>query len=559
MKTRVLFVILALLLCVGSVGAVASVSESFQGWGSNVIGFGPSTTVQLYNASTGEINTAFVSGSGSYIMNINPMQYNYVAVDSISAGAYPGFTFLDSTKNSLLSCTDYTGEGISGRYEFSISSGLTLSAYKDGSPIPYCSGTLSAYPSYFEPYVSTYDSFDVDNIVIGSTDPHVVGALPSNWTIINDLLNPLSDGVYAWNNATQAWVLKNNLYFYIDADTSSQAGLGNENFNILYTSSGAIVNTTKINGATSPRNTIQYNISQFIASASPTTNVYGEYTAEFQGYPASASNFWLISQGAAINWSQATYPQNVNALITYQISSSYYQTSTYTYSINIVNTAGTTVQTYALNSATGTETPTLSSATYSPGVYYAELMATPIAGGTATMMAYAPMQVTAYVYLSGYINNAQTSLPLPSAVVNVSQLGVTASVTSGASGVYNVTQNWLTGSAISVVTNLAGYTTDTETFTPLASANVNLNISLLSTSPAYSNIAAGGILKDNQYGNPIPSATVYYQNTSYSQIYSNTTNNAGYYYTPGLTHTYLYNAWGEKSGYANTTIPVVAP
>ena len=83
-----------------------------------------------------------------------------------------------------------------------------------------------------------------DDVVIGGSDPHVVGALPSNWTIIRDFINPLADGVYAWNPATSSWVLENSNSFYIDADTSSQQSATTEYFDIMY--QGAIVNTTVI-------------------------------------------------------------------------------------------------------------------------------------------------------------------------------------------------------------------------------------------------------------------------------------------------------------------------
>jgi hypothetical protein len=140
--------------------------------------------------------------------------------------------------------------------------------------------------------------------------------------------------------------------------------------------------------------------------------------------------------------------------------------------------------------------------------------------------------------------------------VSVSQSGTNVSVLTNAAGLYNVSIGLLSGSPISVVTNLTGFTTDTNLFTPLGAGTINLNISLLSTTPAFSGTAIGGILRNNQYGNPIPAATVYLVNGT--QVFSNITNIAGYYYVTGLTHGNTYTVSGLKAGYANTTLPQVS-
>ena len=565
MKWQLLLVGLLLIACVASVGAVR---ENFQSWGSNtpissVTGF----SVVDRNSTTGQIELYAPLYPSNFIQNANPISFTYAAFDG-SCGDYGGgtgnvcFTYVvklyDSAGNQMstaLSATPTSGGvgPVGNRFELNII-GRTPTLFRDG--IQVATGTIiSVNPSYMRlDWDSVYTTIVMDNYLIGESDPHVVGALPSNWTIIRDLINPAATGVFAWNNATQTWVAQNSHYFYIDADTSSQQSATTEYFDIMY--QGAIVNTTIIHDQTSPRNQIQYNVSEFLNTAYFSSVLPdGEYTAEFRGYPQSADYFWLISQGASVSWDKTTYPQSSTATLTYAVSNSYWQPSTYTYSLVVVNTAGTTLQTYSLNSQTGTELLQLNPTTYPAGAYYAEVIATDNSGNKH-IMNYAAAQVTSYSYISGYVMNAETGAVLSGATVNTTQGAVTESQTSSASG-YTMNTGWLTGGLLSVTTNLTGYTTDVQSFSPMAAGNIPLNITLLSTTPSHTGVSIGGIVRDNQYGNPVTSATVNVYNTSTSESYNNVTNIAGYYLVNNLVGNRLYNVSSTKSGYSNSTIAQV--
>ena len=545
-----LFLLLVLILCIGSAGAI---TENFQSWGSNTIL--PSTgSITLINGTTGEV--ALSVPQGGYTMNAQPVIFSYAAFDGFgTANMY--IYLLDANKNTIATISANSPTYCVGRNEINIV-GMQPKYYCNG--ILISTGSLLAVnPSYLG-YSNSFGSTPYqDNVVIGGSDLHVVGALPSNWTIQRDLLNPSATGVYAWNNATQAWVLQNSNYFYIDADTSSQQTATQENFDILNYNTGLIVNTTAINDQTSPYNQLQFNINTFLNTVTNlgTQLPDGEYTAEFRGYPTSAAYFWVISSGAVVSWDKTSYPQNAQATLTYTISPSYYQPSTYTYSLAVVSTTGQTLQTYILNSATGTETLPLNSATFPPGAYYAEILATPVGGGTAQIMNYAATQVTSYVYISGYVLNAETASPLTNANVTITQTGTSASALTGANGAYTISNGWLTGSTISMQTNLSGYTTDVNSFIPLGAGNLNITIPLLSTNATHTGVSIGGIVRDNQYGNPVPSATVNVYNTSTSESYNNVTNIAGYYLVNNLVGNRLYNVSSTKFGYSNSTIAQV--
>ena len=566
MKWQYLLMGLLLLSCVGSVGAVR---ENFQGWGSSTMGGGGTAGVpyiNLYSATGGDIGMAMpwsysnFQNYYSYVINSNPVAYTYAAFDTGQQPVGFSMSLLDSSGNTISSVGNF-GQAFgqaNSRIEMKIIGG-TPTWFINGVQ-SRTSGSVSVNPSYFEivTYQPGYQSsgYDiVDNFLIGESDPHVVGALPSNWTIIRDLINPSATGVFAWNNATQTWVAQNSQYFYIDADTSSQQSATTEYFDIMY--QGAIVNTTTIYDQTSPRNQIQYNVSEFLNTAYFSSVLPdGQYYAQFRGYPDSRSYFWVTSSGASVSWDKTTYPQSSTATLTYAVSNSYWQPSTYTYSLVVVNTAGTTLQTYSLNSQTGTELLQLNPTTYPAGAYYAEVIATDNSGNKH-IMNYAAAQVTSYSYISGYVMNAETGAVLSGATVNTTQGAVTESQTSSASG-YTMNTGWLTGGLLSVTTNLTGYTTDVQSFSPMAAGNIPLNITLLSTTPSHTGVSIGGIVRDNQYGNPVTSATVNVYNTSTSESYNNVTNIAGYYLVNNLVGNRLYNVSSTKSGYSNSTIAQVA-
>ena len=552
MKRILLIMVLAILL----VSPVVAFTNSLQaydptGGGTGTIStlFGYPISIYPYSSSTGAI--VMYSGSGSVpgfvVAASPPSTFTYAAFDDIDGSGITAIRLYDSSYNVLTDVTDNSGYG---RHELKMIGGVPTVFY-NGVQV-HTGSTLLVNPSYFAPYATSGYSIAwfMDNVVIGGSDHHVIGALPSNWSIIRDFLNPSSTGVYAWNPATNTWVLEDSYNFYVDADTDSTDNIYTENLLITNMATGAVVNTTPID-STIPRHQIQYSLSKFFSDAAISD---GEYSVGYQG-SAVFGYFWVISSGASISWDKTIYPQSATATISYTITSSYWQSSTYKYSLTIINTAGETIQTYGINAPTGTQSLQLNPTTYSSGVYYAEIIATD-SNGNKNIMNYAAMQVTAYSYISGYVMNAETGSALPNAMVNITQGATVESEVSASNGTYTMTTGWLTGITMSVITNHTGYTTDTQSFSPLAAGNILKNISLLSTSPTHTGVSIGGILNDNQYGNPITSATVNIYNVSTSESYSTTSNIAGYYIMNNLVGNRLYNITSSKSGYSPVSQPV---
>jgi hypothetical protein len=211
---------------------------------------------------------------------------------------------------------------------------------------------------------------------------------------------------------------------------------------------------------------------------------------------------------------------------------------------------GNIISTQPVTTQSGSKQYTFTSSNAN-GVYYAQLKATPIAGGNPILMNYAVTTLTSYIIFSGYVMDAETTNVIIPAYVNITQGANTANITTSSAG-WNSSQSWLSGTPISINTVATGYANNALSFTPLSASSVSLNISMLSTSPTSIGVSIGGIVRDNKFGNPVQSATVSVVNGS--SYHATTTNLAGYYRVDDLVPGTLYNVWSSKTGYGNSSV-----
>ena len=554
---KTLFALIAVLLLVCTVSAV---KDNFQDYDTaNYVSVQPFPGI-LYPVELS--NNRIVMGASDNSVgapaNAAPIVFTYAAWDSlgVDSGVATDVVIFDSGLNAI---STINMKVASGRYELKIIGG-TPTLYRDGSVIGTSAG-VTVNPSYIRlGYLP-----QSDNIVIGDIDHHVVGALPSNWTIQRDLTNPSATGVYAWNNATQTWVLKNSYTFYIDADCDSTVAASTENLYIKNFNTGVIVNTTVIDPHV-PRNQLAFDVNTFLSTSTSlgTSLPDGEYTVGFQyqsdgvtpTLPADLAHFWIISSGATIYWNQGVYTQGSAAGLTYTISPSYFDTTTYSYRVDVQDVYGTVKKTTDVNTASGTIAITsLDAATYPPGVYYAVVVATKKSDLSEYTMNYNGMEVSVYIVMTGYVINAETLATIPNANVTVSQGSSSYSSQSLSDGAWNSTHNWLSGISTSIVTTATGYTTDINSFTPTTADAINLTIPLVPTSPSCYGVCLGGIVRDSVYHSPVNAATVFVTNTTNSEHYTNLTNAAGYYTVNNLVNGRMYDViYSYKIGWANSTV-----
>jgi hypothetical protein len=526
---RWLFLVLVISLCI--VPPVLGVRENFQNFNNGSVS-PVSASIIFADATTGNV----VLNGGGFINN-NPLPFTYAAFDKKSGGLSAIF-LLDSSGATI---STITSPNTLGRNEIKIIGGIPT-LYVNGV-VSTTGAAVSVNPSYLE--VTLGNPLYYDNVIIGESDHHIVGALPTNWTIQRDLLNPSATGVYAWTGST--WTPTNSYRFYLDADKEF---LNPENVVIKYQSGGTVINTTVVTAET---NTIQYNVSQFLTTSTAlgSTIPDGMYTVSFDTAPAVYDTFWVISSGATVSWGMPVYSQGSTGTVNYAIAGGgYWDQSTYSYSMVTKSIYGTVMNTQTISTQTGTISVPLTTA-YTPGVYYAEIVATKISDGTTNVMNIAYTSVTTYIPMSGYVMNEETGAVIPSANMNVSQGLQYQTVTSDANGSWNSNNGWISGSTITINSTASGYKQNIHSFLPLGASTVFLNISMSPTTSTYSGISIGGVVSDSQFGNPIVGATYHVMNVTES---TSTTNIAGFARVDGLVNGNLYSVWSSKIGYGNSTV-----
>ena len=436
--------------------------------------------------------------------------------------------------------------------------GTTVVCYSNGVAFDTQSVPSAAVYGYG---VTSGGTPSIDDFSFGNsfTDTGIVSTMPHTFSIVKNFLSPTSavekDG--SGNTASSSYF---NVQWSLgpQADGWTMATAPNSRYRIVISApSGTQCYNQYVNitatGSASGIISIPFNAT-YIGTAPFEYGLYNVVLYDGTGIK-STDYFSVVGQGAALSWDQAMYGSGATATITYSITSGYYDPTNYIYSIKIVDIYGDTKDTKTLSSQTGTVTSVLTG--YSPGVYYAELMATPTIGGASSMLYYAATEVNAYVAFNGYVMNEETAATLSGANITVSQGNSTYSQFSASTGAWNSSNNWLTGTPITVTTNLSGYANNVRVLTPLAAGEIPFNISMVPTTHTYTGVSIGGIVRDNQYGNPVTSATVNVYNTSTSESYNNVTNIAGYYIVNNLVGNRLYNVSSTKSGYSNSTIAQV--
>lgn len=513
--------------------------------------------------------SAFVSTNpnvvrGFYIISTNTPSSYWAATYTGGAGttAGPLYSWYDSSGNFLGYHQPYGGPtttyGLRSEYKV-VGGGIHyyLNGVDQGNVL-----TVATNPSYFG--VGNYYSCGYNcggsynyftNIVIGGTDHHAVNGLPNNWTIIRDLINPASTGVYAWNPSTSAWVLKDSNYMYVEADTDSTDSTTSENLEITNVQYGTVVNTTVIDSTTSYHN-VQYNVANLLNTPTSLGVALpdGEYSIAYSGSTQS-SKFWVISNGAAIATDKTSYLLGDTAIVTTTMLPAYFDTATYTYTLKLIDIYGTELSSQTINTATQTSTvsfPTSQGA----GVRYLEVVATKKSDSTTSIMGYAAVTVYEYLGFTGHVYDGNTSAALSGASYNFTQGSTIVTGTSGYDGNYSVSGAYTTGSVLMYNFTKSGYQARNYSFTPITGAygSKTVDITLYPLVATGTGSTRQGVTYDNVYGSIIKGGTVTLTNAS--ETHSVTANAlTGYYIFDNsrggpLTSGICYFTTETKTGYA---------
>jgi hypothetical protein len=515
---------------------------------------GASPIITYYPNLTGGNSYAGLAGNW---MNKYPQAMTYAAVSSPSNAYYMRIDLYDSAKNNMGGATMSEPAGWA-RWEFKMVGGHGW-VYSDPG-YSHDLGALAQNPSYVawgNGYSPPQTSM-LDDMIWGDTDDKTVLDMPqpNAYYIKKDMVNPAASGFY--NATTGALMYSSAMPFSFSRTNLSGESLVNQSIYFINENTGTVY-STQYTGTdrTAVRN---INITDVTSSA---TAPYGWYKLHLG--TSYSDRIAYIADGAEISWNKKAYTTGDTATITYSVDSGgYWNPGTNTYSIKIVDAYGNLVNSQVITSQSGTVTYTWTDS-QTAGVYYAEIVATPKAGGSDILMNFDYTSLQAYITFYGYVNNAQNATPISGANVSVVQGSIVSNSITTADGNYTAS-GFYSGSSTAFNITATGYSQYNVTFVPLATKTIYLNISLNSTSPVYTGLGIGGIARDgifssgvisNGYGRPISGATVYLKNTTSGELYTKTTNNAGWYLCDEGASCFLttkrpYNVWGQKLGYSNS-------
>jgi hypothetical protein len=504
----------------------------------------------VYNENGG--NSRFYVGSGE-IRNLNPQTTQYWAATFTKGSS--GFllvNYLDASKTSMGSTTFLTIPGWypvawtnPTRAEVFISGG-TAYAYLNGA---FQSNTtpMAQNPSYIQVSYSYYSgcgNIYMDDWTYGETTTQYVIGAPEDglYYIKKDMVTPSSSGFYA-RNASDTLINSNTFTSTFGKSNTSS----NETIDMLNMDTGTIYDT-KYTGLSLSNITTWNFATSLIAAGAP----YGKYGFRINGTYAD-EYIWYLGSGATISFDKDTYSGEDTATLTYSILGAYWDTSTYDYSIDVVSgTTGATLNVEAISASSGTSEYTFTT-TDPLGVYYGIVKATKRSDGSVIWMNYDYAELTSYVTTTGYVNDAETGLPISGANVNITQSSIINNLTTIADGNYSATY-YQSGAPITINATAPLHRQYTFTFTPLIAKTYNINLSLVNLTPVVSPIGIVGVVRDTAYGQPIPAAIVDGVNAT-AQVTNTSIPITGFYRLNSgtLLNESDYDVHGSKAGYSNSS------
>lgn len=528
----------------------AAVKDTFQDWENDQLSGG---TVIDYDVSTSYMGKVVIrtSREGDIYTPRESFDYYGIGYECKYVASSPNLYLLDSAGNSL-------GQVILGTkcgyIEMKII-GMKPTYFRDG--VQWSSGTaLNVYPSYLR--IRTHSSNYLDNLQVGGTDHHMVGAIPSNWSIQRDILNPLANGAYAWNPNTDTWVIKDSNNFYIEVVTSSVDDVYEENVFIKNWQYGGVVKVIPID-STKPYHILTININEFLNDPNPLgiDMPDGMYRVYFESSPLIYEDFWVISNGAVVETAKDDYIIGESTIVSVTILESYYDTNTYDYYLRMTDEYGEQIGSdHQIISATHVDSLHFSESD-GGGARFITAVAKNKSTGEERIIGYKVVTVLEYIGFYGVVYDGSSESPLEGATINITQSSPDLSVlgTSGYDGNYTIT-GFIQGSPITITATATGYVPYEYTFNPFSYGLKNVDITLVPVVTAHSGLGINGVIRDTVYGRPIGLSAVTISNATYGESYSDNANSVGYYQLDEddgavLTNLRWYDVVGSKLKYGS--------
>lgn len=495
------------------------------------------------------------TGGNSYvvatcnIISVTPSQMTYSAA-TISGGGL-SVALYDAAFTNMYE-RRYLNDG---RSELKMVGGQAY-VYSNGVLIGN-SGVLPQNPTYVGWGSWSISATNVDDEIWGSTESRYIFGMPEpGYFLMKDLINPGASGFYRVNqtdpNGTPSLIYST----FFPSQFGKNSGT---NETVTFSSPTGGTQLTYATGA-AYSGTINWNLTQFFNNNAP----YGFYQTTINPQldsPGYSVSDWIpyIGNGATIVWDKQSYTVGQTATLTTTISDSYYDASTYSYHIKIQDANFNTISDQPVTIAssgfhTGSVTYTFTSLNPN-GIYYGEIWATKKSDSSEIMMMYSTSYMTTILTVDGYVHDAQNATVLSGAMVNVTQGSTTDTNITGTDGFYTSRSSFTANAPTTIVASKSGYETYQTVFIPLSGGELKINLTLVPTFPRFNGTALGGVARVTPYNRTVNNVTILIQNSSApGGNITATTNAVGYYIVNYMPPNYLWDIWGSKSGFLNSTV-----
>lgn len=549
-RQNVILALLALCLLVVPAGAW---QDDFQsgtgyGWTSTVAGgAGSATVVQSPYPDTRALRVYHSpAGSGGIYVFPNPEQnFNYAAFTVVSwSGYYLCTPYLLSESGDTVSTFTSIASEIYGtnspcRIEI-LRVGSTAYIYRNGMQIQsaYCSGQ----PYNFKIYVSSDTGWEgiliIDDVVIGGSEPNILGIIPEDWYVLKHPTDPTMHGLY--DSAGQS-VNTHIMHVTYGLDNPANAST---KIVMQPMGSGYFLNTTPVPNGTY-QGIVAINITENLIN-NPDAPPGFYYLKLMQGDALLDWGLFVYTNGGGtISFDEDAYVSMQTATVSHNIP--IFNIQDYTYRGQIIDIYGTEKTSWPINSQTGTHSVDLTD--YSSGTYFLLLRATNRETGEEYVFDVDRAEVNEEIWITGKAYDAETGSPLANVTVEIGQFGTTTSNVTLADGSYATVKGLYADNPIAVNASRSGYTHNNFSFTPLGNGLKTINLYLIPSPPNFTGAAAiGGLVYDVPYRQAVGGATVTNANGTWnSTTIANST--TGYYIFNDLTANESYTVKSTLTGH----------
>ncbi len=419
---------------------------------------------------------------------------------------------------------------------------------------PIASGKNYDSPAYWR----LDNEGEYDDIIIGPATEDVVGAIPRDWYVAKDLVDPSMSGLYnpAEQNVDNTFMYASysiagdpvNATISIDGDHQIQAiptpAIQIKDYN------GVWQDTICKSGI------IAFDLTEFEA-----TKEYGRHTIEINSSSGTVEEeFWYkasATSGTEIEWDRDIYAPNDTIQVNTTIGSMHWLPGTYSYKAYIYDsTMGTEVASWDVTSQNQVYTTTASSARFPQSGEYLTVLYAVTSTGAEQLLDTDTCQVyTNKIVYSGTVYDAQQGTVLQGASVSVTQSGSTETQTTGSDGRFE-----FSGLEKDVTTNFnyskTGYVPFNATSTFTEYKRYEVAIALMPESPEHTGEAVFGTVRSYPHGQTVesPAVRILHDGT----LVDSTTGTAkGWYLFDGLTANETYTIEVDKEGYLTYSNAVV--